>query len=68
VLEILEQKGEDGKGALLAKVYAFKINIYGWLVQLWRCMLEDELVDQISNLLCCVDDLHLDVSYTKFRN
>jgi hypothetical protein len=29
----INQEGKDGKGALTAEVYAFEINVYGWLVQ-----------------------------------
>ena len=57
----IDQKGEDGKGALTAEVYAFEIDVHGWRVWNWRCMAEDEPVDQITDLLRRVDNLCPDV-------
>jgi hypothetical protein len=32
----IDRKGEDGKGALTAEVYAFEIDVHGWRVWDWR--------------------------------
>ena len=62
------QKGNDGKRALGAEVYAFEIAIPGWRVRDWWCMAEDEPVNQTTNLLRCVDYLCLDGGFhTKLR-
>lgn len=52
----IDHKGEHGKGALTAEVYAFEIDIHGWRVWDWRCVAEDESVDQITDLLRRIDD------------
>ena len=44
-------KSEDGKGALTAEVYAFEIDVHGWRVWDWRCVAEDEPVDQITGFV-----------------
>src|SRR5205814_8445141 len=63
----INHKGEDGKGALTAEIYAFKIDVHSWRVWDWRRMAEDEPVDQITDLLHHVDNLCLDVPHIKFR-
>ncbi len=63
----IDHEGEDGKGALTTEVYAFEIDVHGWRVWDWRCVAEDEPVDQITDLLRRIDNLYLDVPHIKFR-
>lgn len=53
-------KGENGNGALSAEVYAFEIDVHGWLKRLWWCIAQDELVDKITDLLRCINNLCFD--------
>lgn len=63
----IDHKGEDGKGALTAEVYAFEIDVHGRRVWDWRCVAEDEPVDQITYLLRRIDNLYLDVPHIEIR-
>lgn len=63
----IDHKGEHGKGALTAEIYAFEIDVHGWRVWDWRCVAEDESVDQITDLLRRIDDPYFDVPHIKFK-
>ena len=56
----INQKGKNGNRALATEVYALEIDIHGWFAWLWRCMVQDQPVDQLANLLRCFDDFGVD--------
>jgi hypothetical protein len=63
----IDKKGKDGNGALTAEVYALEIDVHGWRVRNRRCMAEDELVDQFTDLLCSVYNFCFEVLHTRCR-